>query len=332
LAALAVRSLAKTFKDRKRSRVALDGVSLDVEPGRTFAIVGPSGAGKSTLLRTIAGLERADSGDVRVGDCSVIGFAPQDRRIAMVFQNDALVPQMTVSENLRFAARGPFMQGRIAETAEALHVEEHMHRRPGELSGGERQRVAIGRALLSDPLVLLLDEPLAHLDPPLRVRIRDEVVHLRARFSGPIVYVTHDHAEAMAVADELAVMIDGRLEQSGDPQSVYDAPRNLRVARFLGAPPMNLLDGVGTMLGFGDVVIGIRPEHVSIGHDGDLRGAIVRRESVGADVFLHVSTDSGPVIARVASEFAARDEGRVGLRLRRDKILRYDRAREDLLT
>ena len=278
---------------------ALDGASIDVPNGRTLAIVGPSGAGKSTLLRVIAGLMRPRSGDVRLYGKSVVNVSPQERRVAMVFQDDALFGNMTIWKNLHFAIRERRVDddARVTATAQALHVGDKLRQRPRELSGGERQRASIARALLSDPVALLLDEPLAHLDPPLRRSVRDEVIGVRQRFAGPIVYVTHDHAEAMNVGDELAVLVDGRIEDSGDPRRVYDSPGTVAVARFLGDRPMNLFDE-------GTYVIGIRPEHVRIDGAGELRGRITRRESTGADAYLSVETERGEVVVRVSDQTA----------------------------
>ncbi|HVS46651.1 MAG TPA: ABC transporter ATP-binding protein [Verrucomicrobiae bacterium] len=317
--------VARDLRKRFAEHVALDGVSFAVSSGQTLAIVGPSGAGKSTLLRVIAGLERPDAGTVSLHDRDLDGMQPQQRRIAMVFQDDALVPRMSVAENLRFAMRGAPAQSRVVELARALHLHEHLATPARQLSGGQRQRVAIGRALLSDPLALLLDEPVAHLDPALRAHVRDEVVRLRERFDGPMLYVTHDHVEAMALADRLVILIDGRIEQAGAPQSVYDAPRNLRVARFLGTPPMNLVDGVSEALGMGNVVIGIRPEYVLVGDGGPLRGRILRRERAGADTFLFVETPHGTTIARIDSTAPGDPGSTVALTFPRERVVRFDR-------
>jgi len=316
---LATVDLTAGYPDR--ARPALDAVTLAVSSGRTLAVVGPSGAGKTTLLRVIAGLSRARSGDVRLDGTSIADLPPQERRIAMVFQDDALIETMSVRGNLRFALRkgAGIGEGQLEATASALHVvAEHLDRRPRELSGGERQRASIARALLSDPVALLLDEPLAHLDPGLRRSVRDEVIGVRERFGGPIVYVTHDHAEAMSVGDELAVLIDGRIEDRGEPQRVYDAPRTIAIARFLGDRPMNVLAG--------EPAIGIRPEHVRIVAGGDLRGRIARRESTGADAYLHVETSRGEVIARVPAALEAATNDLVGLEFPPQFVRRFDAA------
>ncbi len=299
---------------------ALDEVTLEVRAGEILAIVGPSGAGKTTLLRAVAGLLAPASGDVRLDGRSVAKLAPQARRIAIVFQDDALFTNMTVRRNLEFALRerSATARARVAETAAALHVGDRLERRPRQLSGGERQRAAIARALLSDPLALLLDEPLAHLDPSLRRSVRDEVLGVRQRFGGPILYVTHDHAEAMSVGDELAVLVDGRIEDAGAPQRVYESPRTLGVARFLGDRPMNVLQG--------EPLLAIRPEHVRLGGRDDLRGRIVRRESTGADAYVAVETARGTVLVRLRSGEPAALGDEVALELPAQHVRRFDAA------
>ncbi len=317
-AILATHELVASYANDARR--ALDRVSISVAPRRTLAVVGPSGAGKTTLLRVIAGLLRPRAGDVTLSGKSILHSPPQARRIAFVFQDDALFAHMSVRANLKFALRanGPASDAWLSETASALHIGGLLVRRPRELSGGERQRVSMARALLSDPIALLMDEPLAHLDPSLRRSVRDEVVGLRQRFPGPIVYVTHDHAEAMAVGDELAVIVNGRIEDAGDPQKVYDSPRSIGVAQFLGERPMNLLDG--------EPVVGIRPEHVRVVADGELRGRVARRESTGADVYLLVETARGEIAARVPAAFPALPNDMVGLDFPPEFVRRFDRA------
>jgi len=300
---------------------ALDGVSLYVEHGTTLAVVGPSGAGKTTLLRMVAGLLRAQGGDVLLDGESISARAPQERRVALVAQDDALFANMSVRENLRFALRRRDKNGdaRIRETAVALHVIDRLARRPRQLSGGERQRASLARALLSDPVALLLDEPLAHLDPWLRRSVRNEVIGVRQRFAGPILYVTHDHVEAMSVGDMLAVLVGGRIEDVGDPQRVYDFPHSLTVARFLGERPMNLFDD-------GQTVLGIRPESIRIAADGTLRGRIVRRESTGADAYIEVETERGNLAVRVGASTGERAGDLIALEFPAEALRRFDSA------
>ncbi len=314
---LYVRGLTFAYERAAGGRTALDGVSFGVASGSTLAVVGPSGAGKSTLLRVVAGLLAARSGEIVLDGVPLHARPARLRRIALVFQDDALFPTMSVRENLRFALRPGARAARVEEIAVALHVDVHLERKPRELSGGERQRVSLARALLSDPLALLLDEPLAHLDPALRGRVRDATRDLRGRFGGPVVYVTHDHGEAMMIADVLAVLVDGRLEDYGPPQRVYDAPATLRAASALGVPPMNFLQD-------GPCIVGIRPERVLLVADGSLCGSVERWESVGADAYVHVRTHRGLVSARVPAERAYARGDAVALHFPPDHVRRFD--------
>ena len=316
---LSTHDLVACYPGQKRR--ALENVSLEVVAGTTLAIVGPSGAGKTTLLRVIAGLLRPIGGDVRLDGRSIAALPPQERRAALVFQDDALFANMTVRENLGFALRrdARSRDGEVVALAAALHVDQRLDRRPRQLSGGERQRASIARALLSEPAALLLDEPLAHLDPSLRRSVRDEIVGVRERFGGPVLYVTHDHVDAMSVGDLLAVLIDGRLEDIGEPQRVYDAPRTVGVARFLGERPMNLFHSDG-------VLVGIRPERVVLAAGGVLAGRVVRRETTGADVYLEIQTERGLLVARVPAGEGAMPGDSVALDLPERWLRRFDEA------
>ena len=243
----------------------------------------------------------------------IASLPPQQRRIALVFQDDALFYNMTVRANLRFALRDRTDARRArCRNGDALHVGDLLDRRPRELSGGERQRASIARALLSDPPALLLDEPLAHLDPSLRRTVRDEIVGLHERFAGPVLYVTHDHAEAMSVGDRLAVLIDGRIEDVGEPQRVYDSPRNSAVARFLGDRPMNLLPKTTARSP------GIRPERVRVAPDAALRGRVARRERPAPTPTLWSRRTRGAIIARVPGDDRGATRRRVALDLPAD--------------
>jgi multiple sugar transport system ATP-binding protein len=301
----------------------LDAVSFDVAPGRTLAIVGPSGAGKTSLLRAIAGLARA-SGTIAIGARRLETLVPQDRRVALVFAKDALLEHRTIRENIRFGMRSPVEDRRIDELALALDIERHLPRRPRDLSTGERQRAAIARAVLADPEVLLLDEPLAPLDPQLRARVRDELLAVRTRFAGPMIVVTHDHLDAMTVAHELAVLIDGRLEDCGEPQRVYDAPATLKAAMFLGVRPMNALDGAA--LGeSASVIVGIRPERMYLRDDGMLSGTVERIERTGADAYMALQTNAGRALVRIDPSEIPQAGARIRAGWRPEDVRRYDR-------
>lgn len=250
---------------------------------------------------------------------------PQRRGIALVGQDDSLFPHMTLFDNLAFAMRlrrrdNETTAAKVRDYARVLGIETYLQTRPARLSGGERQRAALARALLSDPRVLLLDEPLAHLDPQLRAHVRRQFRDARCRFAGPAIHVTHDHTEALAIADRLAIMMKGRIVQDGSPQDVYDNPCDVRVARFLGSPPMNLLDDECE-------TTGIRPEHVVIDESSEFRGTVIERESTGADALLSIATGRGMVTARVAAKDldGAAPGASVGLRLPPQFVRRFDR-------
>ena len=259
--------------------VAVDDLTLEVADGEFLILVGPSGCGKSTALRMVAGLERISDGTIAIGDRIVNDVPPKDRDIAMVFQNYALYPHMTVEKNLGFGLRRRRMprddvRQRVGDISRMLGLDDLLRRRPGQLSGGQRQRVAMGRALVREPVVFLLDEPLSNLDAKLRVRMRAELKRLHERIGVTTIYVTHDQVEAITLGERIAVLSEGVLQQVGPPQEVYDHPANVFVAGFIGSPPMNLLRGrashgrvtVGDV-GFGyprapdgEVLVGIRPE------------------------------------------------------------------------
>ncbi|MHC2569989.1 multiple sugar transport system ATP-binding protein [Rhizobium leguminosarum] len=234
---------------------AIKGVSVDIGDGEFVVLVGPSGCGKSTLLRMIAGLEGITSGQIQIGKHIVNELAPKDRDIAMVFQNYALYPHMTVAKNMGFSLRLKRMpraeiDQRVGNAAKILGLESLLERYPKQLSGGQRQRVAMGRAIVRDPAVFLFDEPLSNLDAKLRVQMRSEIKELHQRLQTTTIYVTHDQIEAMTMADKIVVMKDGLIEQSGSPLELYDRPNNLFVAGFIGSPAMNFISGHMTEVGF----------------------------------------------------------------------------------
>ncbi|MSZ23237.1 MAG: sn-glycerol-3-phosphate ABC transporter ATP-binding protein UgpC, partial [Actinobacteria bacterium] len=229
------------------TKPAVDQVNLDVKDGEFLVLVGPSGCGKSTTLRMLAGLEEVNSGKIMIGDRDVTNIPPKDRDIAMVFQNYALYPHMTVAENMGFALKIAGVKkeeraARVLEAAKLLDLEPYLDRKPKALSGGQRQRVAMGRAIVRQPQVFLMDEPLSNLDAKLRVQTRTQIASLQRRLGVTTVYVTHDQVEAMTMGDRVAVLKDGVLQQVATPQELYDAPANVFVAGFIGSPAMNLLE------------------------------------------------------------------------------------------
>jgi len=282
----------------------IKGVDLVVEKGEFCVFVGPSGCGKSTLLRMIAGLEDITTGEIVIGGRDVTWADPSERGIAMVFQSYALYPHMTVRENIGFGlslAKMPKDQiaAKVAEAAELLQLTPLLDRKPKALSGGQRQRVAIGRTIVRDPEVFLLDEPLSNLDASLRAQMRMELTELHARIGATMVYVTHDQVEAMTMADKIVVLNAGRIEQVGRPMDLYRAPATPFVAGFIGSPRMNLYDNIE-----GVDTYGIRPEHLTLSADAGQWGGTVRIvERLGADAFAHIDvTGLGTMVARIDGE------------------------------
>jgi multiple sugar transport system ATP-binding protein len=322
---------------------AVSELDLEVGDGELLVLVGPSGSGKSTALRMLAGLEPLNGGAIRIGDRDVSNLRPRDRDIAMVFQNYALYPQLSVAENMGFALK---QQGvpkeeritRVRETARILDLEPYLERKPKHLSGGQRQRVAMGRAIVRHPAVYLMDEPLSNLDAKLRVQTRTEVVELQSRLGVTTVYVTHDQVEAMTMGHRVAVLKDGVLQQCDAPGTLYHAPANLFVAGFIGSPAMNLvaagterplrIGGAELVLdedgekavsnGAGNVTVGFRPEAVEPG-DGPLKAQIRTVEDLGAEVFVHLALEHGGesvgLVARTDPPFAGNPGDTIGLQL-----------------
>jgi multiple sugar transport system ATP-binding protein len=326
------------FKDATRvypgaDHPAVDKLNLDIGDGEFMVLVGPSGCGKSTSLRMLAGLEEVNAGQIFIGDKDVTMLPPKDRDIAMVFQNYALYPHMTVADNMGFALK---MQNvpkderdkRVMEAAKLLGLESFLDRKPKALSGGQRQRVAMGRAIVRSPQVFLMDEPLSNLDAKLRVSTRTQIAALQTRLGVTTVYVTHDQVEAMTMGDRVAVMKDGILQQVDSPLTLYDAPDNIFVAGFIGSPAMNLIEGKVTEGGvqIGDYVvpvarevlakaagestltIGVRPEHLDKGDEG-IGVDVVVVEELGADSYLygtlagsaHTTVEEQQIVARLSA-------------------------------
>jgi len=291
------------------------GVDISIADGEFCVLVGPSGCGKSTLLRMIAGLEEITKGEISIGGRVVNRVPPKERDIAMVFQNYALYPHMTVRDNMSFALMlakqsKAEISAHVAKAAGILGLEPYLDRYPRQLSGGQRQRVAMGRAIVRDPQVFLFDEPLSNLDAKLRVQMRTEIKELHQRLATTSIYVTHDQIEAMTMADKIVVMKDGIVEQTGDPLSLYDAPVNTFVAGFIGSPAMNMIPGIvhanraDAAVEFGgnvtlplprrahatdgqEVLFGMRPEHCTLTDSGGLPADVVVVEPTGADTQLY---------------------------------------------
>ena len=308
-----------TIKNVRKSYGAVNiihGIDVEISDGEFVILVGPSGCGKSTLLRMIAGLEDITGGEISIGGRVVNDLPPKDRDIAMVFQNYALYPQMTVAQNMGFAlqlagAKRAEIDQKVGEAAKILGLQPLLDRKPAQLSGGQRQRVAMGRAIVRDPKVFLFDEPLSNLDAKLRVKMRAEIKALHQRLKTTIVYVTHDQIEAMTMADKIVVLQGGKVEQVGSPLELYDRPRNVFVAGFLGSPAMNFLEGkltggalpelvlpTGTPIQLAnapaqsegrEVILGIRPEDISFASEAGVTATVTVVEPTGSET--HVALE-----------------------------------------
>jgi multiple sugar transport system ATP-binding protein len=358
LSRVALEGITKRFDDV----VALADLTLEAHDEELLVLLGPSGCGKSTALRIIAGLEAPTEGTVRIGDEVVNEREPRDRDIAMVFQSYALYPHMTVARNIEFPLRARRVPGEerrhlIADTARVLGLEDLLDRKPAQLSGGQRQRVALARAIVRRPAAFLMDEPLSNLDAKLRVQTRAELVDLQRRFRATVLYVTHDQVEAMTMGHRIAVLDQGVLQQVDEPQAVYARPANLFVARFIGNPPMNTIDGrltsgagdgltfeaAGVTLplpapledaartaGLDQAVLGIRPEDLRVDGAGPIRAKLTLVESLGHERHLILRLDDGQsLVARQGSQAPVpRDGEAVALTGAPDAFHLFDPATE----
>lgn len=289
--------------------VVISGIDLVIEEGSFVVFVGPSGCGKSTLLRLIAGLEDNSGGKIRIDGVDVTQAAPAKRGLSMVFQSYALYPHMNVAKNIGFGLKMAGMprdeiDRKVAHAAAMLNLTDYLNRRPGQLSGGQRQRVAIGRAIVREPKAFLFDEPLSNLDAALRVQMRLEITRLHQSLKTTMIYVTHDQVEALTMADQIVVLNRGNIEQAGPPLELYERPKNLFVAKFIGSPTMNIISGA-TAAHYGAPTIGIRPEHLKLsGTSGDWKAQVSIAEHLGSDTFIYVDADGiGPLTVRADGDF-----------------------------
>ncbi|BBY46687.1 ABC transporter ATP-binding protein (plasmid) [Mycolicibacterium arabiense] len=331
-------------------KLAVDSLDLDIDDGEFVVLVGPSGSGKSTALRMLAGLEDVDSGSIEIGGRDVVAVPSKDRDIAMVFQNYALYPNMTVAENMGFGLKlrrvsADERRRKVREAAKLLDLTEYLDRKPAKLSGGQRQRVAMGRAIVREPQVFCMDEPLSNLDAKLRVQTRTQIAGLQRRLGVTTVYVTHDQVEAMTMGDRTAVLRDGKLQQFASPGELYSKPANVFVAGFIGSPAMNIAtlpitpDGVrfgdGSTLalernqltllheaGLDEVTIGIRPEQLEIDPSGGVEVVVDLVEDLGSEVYVYAHSGSGtPLVARSNSGEAPKPSHTVRLRKRPEGVV-----------
>jgi multiple sugar transport system ATP-binding protein len=367
-----IKNLVKTYLDEhgNPSFTAVKNINLDIKDGEFMVLVGPSGCGKSTTLRMLAGLETITGGTISIGKRVVNNVHPKDRGIAMVFQNYALYPHMTIFDNMAFGlklARKPkeFIQETVGKTAKTLGLEKMLERKPGALSGGQRQRVALGRAIVRDPKVFLFDEPLSNLDAKMRVQMRSEISRLHTQLTTTMVYVTHDQVEAMTMGDRICVMRDGLIMQVADPLTLYRQPENIFVAGFIGSPPMNLLKGKVQKLDSGlafvedgqtgaltiplrgkleplaakyvgkPVLFGIRPEHLSDQvSDADhvpVTATIDISEPMGSESIVYFKAATGNLIARVPGEHLYQPGEQLTVQLNMDKVHLFDGQTEAVI-
>jgi multiple sugar transport system ATP-binding protein len=332
MAEIQLKSVTKSFQ----SLEVIHGIDLTIKDGSFTVFVGPSGCGKSTLLRMMAGLEEVTGGEVHIDGARCDHLLPSARGMAMVFQSYALYPHMSVEQNLRFGLENqrlakPEIAARVAKAADILQIKHLLARRPNQLSGGQSQRVAIGRAIVKEPKAFLFDEPLSNLDAELRIKMRSELIALHQRLGSTMIYVTHDQVEAMTMADQIVVLNEGRIEQVGSPVELYAQPKNLFVAHFIGAPPMNTLkgklrrvaDGAAVELASGAVIplpgrrfdfvdgaavtLGIRPEHAELG-ESPFEVTATTTEVLGSGTIVHARDGAGNDFA-----IALRGISRVGV-------------------
>ncbi|ELY1986094.1 sn-glycerol-3-phosphate import ATP-binding protein UgpC [Vibrio harveyi] len=346
MSTLTLSNIAKCYPNGYQ---AIQKLNLNICDGEMVVLVGPSGCGKSTLLRMVAGLEEISSGELKIDTTTVNDLEPGERDIAMVFQNYALYPHMTVYNNMAYGLRNrrtpkAEIERLVHEAAKMLELDHLLDRKPGQLSGGQRQRVAMGRAIVREPKVFLFDEPLSNLDAKLRVQMRLEIKKLQRRLGTTSVYVTHDQVEAMTLADKLVVLNKGNVEQVGTPLEIYDNPASLFVATFIGSPSMNILDGsvsvdgitigdallpVSTAnLALGEIKLGLRPEHLQISQDNPwLQVEVELIESLGADLLLYCRTEGGDsqkLVVRVEGHTPIQIGDKLGLDIKPKHVHLFD--------
>ncbi len=336
------------IEKRFGSFVALPKLNLSIADGEFLVLLGPSGCGKTTTMRIVAGLEEASAGELRIGDKVVNNMLPKDRDVAMVFQNYGLYPHMTVAGNIAYPlkVRGvpkAERERQVQAAAEKVELGPLLGRKPRELSGGQRQRVALARAIVRTPKVFLMDEPLSNLDAKLRVTMRAEIKHLQHQLGVTTIYVTHDQIEAMTLADRVAVMNKGVIQQLAPPEEIYDRPANLFVAGFIGSPPMNLISGETTdgvfcsdalslgrqkLPGKGKMVLGIRPEDMSVaeGTTGDFTGSIYAIELTGESNYITVQLGKDRIIVRAPRSWRGKPGDTVAIELNASRLHLFDAA------
>ncbi len=297
-----LKDLVKVYDKKK----IINNINLEIKDKEFIVLVGSSGCGKSTILRMIAGLENITSGEIYIGDKCVNEVHPKDRDIAFVFQSYALYPHMTVRENIAFGLKmrkvdKDTIDKKVREAAEILDLGEYLDRKPKQLSGGQRQRVALGRAIVRNPKVFLMDEPLSNLDAKLRVQMRSEIKKLHEKLQTTFIYVTHDQTEALTMGDRIVVLNEGKIQQADTPENIYNNPANTFVAGFIGSPQMNFIDG--NILGIGDYTVGIRPEKMITGGKIKLEVDVDMKELLGSEQVVYFNIGNKRSCAKLDSEY-----------------------------
>jgi multiple sugar transport system ATP-binding protein len=345
-----INNIRKFFYTIRRGKVeALRGINLEIEAGSFFVLLGPSGCGKSTLLNMIAGLEKPSEGEIWIGDQVAVSaekkvfLTPRQRDIAMVFQSYALYPHKTVYENIAFPLKIAKMDKaeigeKVRNAAEILEITNLLEAKPAELSGGQRQRVALGRAIVRKPNVLLLDEPLSNLDALLRITMRSELKQIQRQLKVTTIYVTHDQIEAMSLGDRVAVLNRGEVQQVGAPTEIYHEPHNLFVAKFMGTPPMNLIEGdlaaqiqkmmnLQTGIPADKIVIGMRPEHIRLtaSDQAILKGKLNLVASQGSEIIYYIQLDDQQVLVKATEKQEFREGESVGIAFDRSDLFVFDK-------
>jgi multiple sugar transport system ATP-binding protein len=353
---VSIKNIKKDFYSLTRGKTsALKNIDLEIDPGSFFVLLGPSGCGKSTLLNIIAGIEKPTSGEISFGDQVVVSvdkkifLSPKERDVAMVFQSYALYPHMTIFNNIAFplniaGLKKDEIKEKVEKTSEILQLKNLLNAKPKELSGGQRQRVALGRAIIRNPNVLLLDEPLSNLDALLRISMRSELKQIQRQLNITTIFVTHDQTEAMSLGDKIAVLNESLVLQTGTPDEIYNKPANSFVAKFIGTPPMNLLDGsilqysnadmiqIGNFDG-NNITLGMRPEHIKIVNpdEGLFKGKIKLISSLGSETIIYVDVHGYEILVRETGESAHKEEDIIGLSLNKEKLFIFEKSSRNVI-
>ena len=321
--------LKKLFKTYNKKIKALEDINLTIEDGQFFVLLGPSGAGKTTTLRCIAGLEKIDSGDVLFDDENITHDQPASRDVSFVFQQYSLYPHYTVYENLAFPLRSPMrklpeeeIKNKVEKIAEMLKITNKLKNKATQLSGGEMQRVAIGRALVREPNIYLMDEPLSSLDAKLRETLRVELKNIQLNLNATILYVTHDQAEATTLADKIGVLKEGKIVQIGTPEEIYENPNSIYVSQRLGSPKINILPGSLFKLN-NTAKIGLRPENIELGN-GPYEGKVISTENLGSETVVAINFQDNEILASIQGIYKSSMNEKINFDINMNKVLKFD--------